>query len=97
MHGMVHLAKSLITHLGSRRYDENSYDRGHFQSIKTAKIKNGWKVVKNWQGTGKGRVRKHDVGIDYMEALKPGAELTAEFLRYCDWTSHGGRPRCWDH
>ena len=70
---------SPITHLGSRRYDENSYDRGHFQSIKTAKIKNGWKVVKNWQGTGKGRVRKHDVGIDYMEALTPGAELAVEF------------------
>ena len=70
---------SPITHLGSRRYDENSYDRGHFQSIKTAKIKNGWKVVKNWQGTGKGRVRKHDVGIDYMEALNPGAELAVEF------------------
>ena len=72
-------AQSPITHLGSRRYDENSYDRGHFQSIKTAKIKNGWKVVKNWLGTGKGRVRKHDVGIDYMEALNPGAELAVEF------------------
>jgi hypothetical protein len=73
------IAQSLNPHIGGRRYDEYSYDHGHFQSIKTVKIKNGWKVVKNWQGTGKGRVRKHDVGIDYMEALVPGAELAVEF------------------
>ena len=73
------VAQSLIPHLGSRRYDMCSYDRGHLQPLSTAKIKNGWKVVKNWQGTGKGRVRKHDVGIDYIEALKPGAELAVEF------------------
>ena len=73
------VAKSLIPHRGSRRYDMRSYDRGHLQPVSTAKIKNGWKVVKNWQGTGKGRVRKHDVGIDYMEALTPGAELAFEF------------------
>jgi hypothetical protein len=73
------IAQSLNPHIGGRKYDDHSYDYGHFQSIKTAKIKNGWKVVKNWQGTGKGRVRKHDVGIDYMEALVPGAELAVEF------------------
>ena len=73
------IAQPLIPHIGGWRYDEHSYDHGHFQSIKTAKIKNGWKVVKNWKGTGKGRVRKHDEGIDYMEALTPGSELSVEF------------------
>ena len=73
------VARSLVPHLGARRYNDYSYGRGHFQSINTAKIMSGWKVVKNWMGTGKGRVRKHDVGIDYLEALKPNAELSVEF------------------
>ena len=73
------VTQSLIPHPGSRRYDEHSYDRGHLQSINSAKIKSGWKIVKNWQGTEKGRVRKHDLGIDYLEALSPGAELSVEF------------------
>ena len=66
-------------HLGGRRYDLNSYGHGHFQSIDSASIKGGWKKVQNWQGTGKGSVRKHDKGLDYLEATEPGAELTVEF------------------
>ena len=66
-------------HHGGRRYDPNSYEFAHFQSIDSASIKSGWKKVENWQGTGKGRVRKHDKGLDYLEATEPGAELTVEF------------------
>ncbi len=70
---------SAQAHYGGRRYDPNSYENAHFQSIDSAKIKSGWKKVENWQGSGKGSVRKHDVGLDYLEALGPGAELQLEF------------------
>ena len=73
------LISSPKPHYGGRRYDKNSYEFAHFQSIDSAKVKSGWKKVENWQGSGKGSVRKHDKGLDYLEATEPGSELTVEF------------------
>ena len=73
------VAGQLVPHKTGRRYDACSYDQAGLHPLSLAQIKSGWKRVENWQGTGKGSVRKHDKGLDYLEATEPGAELTVEF------------------
>jgi len=69
----------LAPHKTGRRYDTYSYDQAGLYPLSLAQIKSGWKLEKNWQGSGKGSVRKHDRGLDYLEALEPGAELSVTF------------------
>lgn len=71
-------SETLTPHPGSWRLDDFSYDRGHFQSLSTATIKNGWQLVKQWQAKS-GSVRALDKGVAYLEALEPGAELKVKF------------------
>ena len=73
------LSPSTKPHQGARRYDSNSYEFAHFQTIDSAKVVSGWQKVKNCKVRAKGSVRKHDKGLDYLEATEPGAELTVEF------------------
>ncbi|MGA1116219.1 MAG: GDSL-type esterase/lipase family protein, partial [Opitutales bacterium] len=73
------VARQLVPHKTGRLYDAHSYDQAGLHPLSLAKIKSGWKLVKNWQGSGTGSVRKHDKGLDYLEATEPGAELTVEF------------------
>ena len=73
------VAGQLLPHKSGRPYDDRSYDQAGLYPISLAQVKSGWKVLKNWQGSGKGNVRKHDRGLDYLEALKPGAELSVTF------------------
>ena len=75
------VSEKLIPHKTGRRFDPFSYDTGGLYPISLAQIKSGWKLKKNWQGPGKGKgkVRSHDLGLDYLEALEPGAELTIKF------------------
>ena len=73
------VAGQLVPHKTGRRYDTYSYGQAGLHPLSLAQIKSGWKVKKNWQGSGKGSVRKHDRGLDYLEALEPGAELSVTF------------------
>jgi len=73
------VAGQLSPHKTGRRYDTYSYDQAGLYPLSFAQIKSGWKLKKNWQGSGKGSVRKHDRGLDYLEALEPGAELSVTF------------------
>jgi len=73
------VAGQLVPHKTGRRYDARSYDQAGLHPLSLAQIKSGWKRVKNWQGSGKGNVRKHDLGLDYLEALEPDAELSVTF------------------
>jgi sialidase-1 len=72
------LAEQLQAHRTAWRIDSNSYSQGRFQGIESAEIIKGWKIVNNWQAKD-GSVRALDRGVSYMEALKPGAELTVKF------------------
>lgn len=68
----------LRAHPSAWRFDPLSYSHGRFQSIETADIRSGWKKVDDWQAAS-GSVRSLDRGVSYLEALKPGAELTVKF------------------
>ena len=70
--------EGLKTHRTAWRIDPKSYSHGRFQSIESAKLQKGWRIVENWQATS-GSVRALDQGATYLEALEPGAELTVSF------------------
>jgi hypothetical protein len=71
-------ADQLVAHGNSWVFDPFSFSQGHFQSVETAKVVKGWQIVKKWRPKS-GSARGFDVGVTYMEALEPGAELTVEF------------------
>lgn len=65
--------------LPGKTLDTNSYVNGHFEPIKNAKLKSGWKLIRNWIPEDKVSTREGFVNVPVLEALQPGATLKLKF------------------
>ncbi len=65
--------------LRAKPLDVNSYINGHFEPIGNARLKKGWKMVKNWAPSDKVSTREGFVNVPVLEATQPGALLKLNF------------------
>ena len=65
--------------LPGKTLDSYSYVKGHYESIKNARLKSGWKLITNWKPANKGGTREGFVNVPILEATQPGALLKLKF------------------
>ncbi len=63
----------------AKTLDVNSYINGHFEPIGNARLKNGWKLVQNWEPSDKVSTREGFVNVPVLEATQTGALLKLKF------------------
>ena len=59
--------------------DQYNFDNGSYLSVQNARIKNGWKLIPDWEPKYQVGTRDGFVHVPVLEATNPGAELTLSF------------------
>ena len=65
--------------LSDKLLDPFSYINGHFEPLKQAKLKTGWKLIQNWEPNDNISTREGFVNVPILEATQPGAQLKLKF------------------
>ena len=65
--------------LPDKYLDSYSYVNGHFEPLKNARFKSGWKLIRNWVPGDKVSTREGFVNGPVLEASQPGATLRLKF------------------
>lgn len=65
--------------LPEKTLDKYSYVNGHFEPLEHARLKSGFKFVKNWKPADKSSTRPGFVNVPLLESSQPGATLELKF------------------